>query len=172
MLPLDTFKPAVRRRVTWAADRLASLGYPHFAYRRQSGKLSNPSEVLLLTLAMEPADPRLTEAMPWLLLNFDGFNQEQLVTAARELNIQNRLGFIVSIAKTVAESSPALSHRVQELMALESALEPYRLAREDDFGQSFRSERLRSWIMRSRSKAAAHWNLVSDLSPEHLPYVN
>ena len=117
-------------------------------------------------------EPRLAEAMPWLLLSFSAFDREALVRAARELNVQNRLGFLVALARAVAERSPEHAHRLPELRQLESELEPYRLAREDDLGQGLGSERLRQWVRRHRTDAATHWNLLTDFSVEHVPYVS
>ena len=177
-MPPTTLPFKVKRRLsqrngnTWVATRLASLGYPGYAYLKRATAPNNPAEVLLRALAMNPLEQRLTEAMPWFLLRFSGFDQERLVKAARELNVQNRLGFVVSLAKAVAKSNPGYADRVPELARLESALEPYRLAREDDLGQTIRSQRLRAWVRKNRSEAAVHWNVLTDLSSEHLAYGN
>ena len=171
--PLNLSRVTVRRNpAEWIVDRLASLGYPGYAYRGRSESLTNPAEVLLRALATEPLDPRVAEAMPWLLLRFRGFERERLVRAARDLNVQNRLGFVVALARAVAENNPEYAGRASELDELESALEPYRLAREDDLGQRFRSGRLRAWVRENRWAGAAHWNLLTDLAPRHLPYAS
>jgi len=152
------------------AKNLAALGYPGFVYLGQSRTLVNPAEVLLRTLAVERVDPRLLEALPWLLLCFGDVDCERTVMLARSLNIQNRLGFVVALAKEVAEGNPTYSGRLSELNELLSALEPFRLAREDDLGTQFKSERLRKWVRKNRSEAAQHWNLLTDLGPRHLAY--
>jgi transcriptional regulator with XRE-family HTH domain len=154
------------------AKNLATLGYPGFAYLGHSRTLANPAEVLLRTLAAERVDPRLMEATPWLLLCFSDFDRDRTVMLARSYNIQNRLGFVVALAKSVAESNPAYSGRLFELNEFSSALEPFRLAREDDLGRQFKSERLRRWVKENRSEAAEHWNLLTDLAPQHLAYSN
>jgi transcriptional regulator with XRE-family HTH domain len=154
------------------AKNLAALGYPGFAYLGHSRTLVNPAEVLLRTLAVERVDPRLIEATPWLLLCFSDFDCDRTVVLARTYNIQNRLGFVVALAISVAESNPAYSGRLSELNELSSALEPFRLAREDDFGGQFKTERLRRWVRENRSEAAEHWNLLTDLGPQHLAYSN
>jgi len=154
------------------AKNLATLGYPGFAYLGQSRTVVNPAEVLLRTLAADRVDPRLIEATPWLLLCFSDFDCDRTVMLARSYNIQNRLGFVVALAKSVAESDPAYSARLSELNALSSALEPFRLAREDDLGGQFKTERLRRWVRDNRSEAAEHWNLLTDLRPQHLAYPN
>src|SRR5262249_9134058 len=47
---------------------LARLGYPGLVYRRKPGPRRNPVEVLFMGLSAESLDPRLAEALPWLLL--------------------------------------------------------------------------------------------------------
>jgi hypothetical protein len=114
---------------------------------------------------------RLTEALPWLLLRFPGFDVDALATAARLKNLQNRLGFVVGLAREVAEVEPRWSHRIDELRGLEQLLEPSRLAREELFAGVANSDRMRDWLRRNRSALAEHWNLLTDLKKEHLPYV-
>ena len=166
------FEPGRRRRDDWPVTSLATLGYPGFEYLGARHTPANPAEVLLQTLATERVDPRLAEAMPWLLLRFSDFDRDRTVTLARDRNIQNRLGFVVALAKTLAERDPAYAGRLPELNEFLSALEPVRLAREDDLGQRLKSERLRKWIKQNRSEAARHWNLLTDLKAEHLSYAN
>ncbi len=155
----------------WVEQALARLEYPGFAYRRKPGAKRNPTELLLRALAYDNLDPRLTEALPWLLLRFEGFDFETLAGLAKLRARQNRLGFTVSLARQVAEHNPRWSSRVQELRYLEEFLEPFRLAREDTYGRVETSERMREWLRRQRSKAAEHWNLLTDLRMEQLPYV-
>ena len=149
---------------------LARLGYPGLAYRRTRGKLRNPGDLLVLALAQDDLDPRLAEALPWLLLSFEGFNSDELHELARSLDLQNRLGFTVSLARGVAERDPTLVGRMEELRKLEQRLERSRLAREDTYAQESLSERMRQWLRGSRSPEAMHWNLLTDLKLEHLPY--
>jgi transcriptional regulator with XRE-family HTH domain len=173
VLPLNPARRPLRcNPPDWVVDRLASLGYPGYSYRKRSKNLTNPAEVLLRALMLDPLEPRVVEALPWLLLHFQDFNHEQLVSEARELNVQNRLGFMVALAKAVAERNPEYSPRLSELNQLGSALEPYRLAREDGLDQRCKTERLRAWVRDNRSEAAAHWNLLTDLAPRHLPYAS
>jgi len=149
---------------------LARLGYPGLAYRKKPGRSRNPGELLLMALAVDDLDARLAEALPWLLLKFDGYDTEDLVARAKGGDLQNRLGFSVSLARRVAESNPMYRHRRDELEQLERALERSRLAREDTFGRKETSDRMRVWLRENRSPDAEHWNLMSDLRPEHLPY--
>jgi transcriptional regulator with XRE-family HTH domain len=154
------------------ARSLATLGYPGFAYLGSSDPPRNPAEVLLRTLAAQRMNVRVFEAMPWLLLHFADFDRKETLELAHLNSLQNRFGFVVSLARDVARHKPRLSHRLPELDRLFSSLEPLRLAREDDLGQAFRSERLRDWVRRNRTKAAVYWNLLTDLGTEHLAYAN
>jgi len=123
-----------------------------------------------MALSVDDLDPRLTEALPWLLLKFDGYNSEELVARTKSLDLQNRLGFTVALARRVAERNPVFRNRLEELQRLEQSLERSRLAREDTYGRMEMSERMRAWLREHRSQEAEHWNLLSDLKPEHLPY--
>jgi transcriptional regulator with XRE-family HTH domain len=149
---------------------LARLGYPGLAYRKKPGAHRNPVELLLMALSVDDLDPRLTEALPWLLLRFDGYDNEQLVARAKSLDLQNRLGFTVALARRVAGRNPVFRNRLEELRRLEERLERSRLAREDTYGRKEASERMRAWLRKNRSPEAEHWNLLSDLKAEHLPY--
>lgn len=149
---------------------LAKLGYPGLAYRSKPGARRNPSELLLMGLLVDNLDPRLAEALPWLLLRFEGFGGEELVARAKSLDLQNRLGFTVSLARRVAQRNSMYRNREGELQLLEQALERSRLAREDTYGRGEGSERMREWLRKNRSPEAEHWNLLTDLKLEHLPY--
>lgn len=170
-LPLSA--PAVVDRATLDTELeqgLARLGYPGLEYRRKPGKRRNPGELLLMALAADEVDPRLVEGLPWLLLRFDGYNTEEMVTRAKSMDLQNRFGFAVSLARRVAEHNPLFQNRLDDLEKLEQALERSRLAREDTYGKREMSARMREWLKANRSPEAEHWNLLTDLKPEHLPY--
>jgi hypothetical protein len=170
VLPLPK-SPTDKAAESWVEHALTRLGYPGFAYRRKPGPKRNPTEVLLRALARDELDPRLVEALPWLLLRFEGFDREALVLPAKLRDLQNRLGFTVALAREVAERDPRWRHRAGELCGLEEFLEPSRLAREDTYGGMVGSRRMRNWLRSHRSKAAEHWNILTDLKTEHLPYV-
>jgi len=154
----------------WVEIALARLGYPGMAYRKKPGPKTNPAEILLKALACEKLDPRLIEALPWLLLQFDGSAFDAIVEPAKLQDLQNRFGFVVSLAREIADHDPRWLHRAGKLRQLEETLEPSRLAREDGYGAVADSERLQEWLRDNRSKAAQHWNLLTDLKREHLPY--
>jgi transcriptional regulator with XRE-family HTH domain len=167
---MPTQVPRGRPTNDWFVSQLARLDYPGYAYRSRPGVVRHPAEVLLAALACNELEPRLVEALPWLLLHFEGFDLDRLVADAKAQDLQNRLGFTVTLARQVAERSPAFGGRLPELLRLETALEPSRLAREEPFGQGRPNARLRAWLKRARSEAARHWNLLTDLKSEHLSY--
>lgn len=154
----------------WVEAQLARLGYPGYAYRKSPGAVHHPEEVLLAGLSLDELDPRLAEALPWLLLRYEGVDERRLADQAKLRNLQNRLGFVVALARQAAERNPGFRSRVEELTRFEEALEPSRLAREETLGQPHASARLRAWLREERSDTARHWNLLSDLKVEHLPY--
>lgn len=154
----------------WVADGLARLGYPGFAYLSKPGVKRNPVELLLRALALDDLDPRLAEALSWLLLQFDELDLKTLVAEAKVRELQNRLGFTVSLARMVADHNPAYRHRSRRLQQLEEMVEPSRLAREGTYGRKETSARMRVWLRTNRSEEAKHWNLLTDLKMEHLPY--
>ena len=92
-----------------------------------------------------------------------------LVVEAKKFDLQNRLGFVVNLARQLSEKG-AEAQRTQALESLESLLERSRLAREDYFYRPPRNDRERKWLTQNRPNAARHWNLLSDLRPEHLQY--
>jgi transcriptional regulator with XRE-family HTH domain len=149
---------------------LARLGYPGLAYRKKPGKLQNPAEVLLMALSLDELDPRLAEALPWLLVRFEGVNFRDLVEQAKVKDLQNRLGFTVSLAEQVAERNPVFTQNSSELYVAKQMLEKSRLVREDTFGRKETSDRMRAWLHEHRSPEAKYWNLLTDFSVEHLPY--
>src|SRR5688572_3014044 len=93
---------------------LARLGYPGLAYRRRPGTRRNPVDLLLMALSVDDLDARLAEALPWLLLRFEGYDTEHLVAQAKSLDLQNRLGFTVALACRVAERNPLFRDRLDE----------------------------------------------------------
>jgi transcriptional regulator with XRE-family HTH domain len=171
VLPVDT-APAAKRAPTneWLEAQLARLGYPGYAYRPRRGAVHHPMGVLLAGLSLNELDPRLAEALPWLLIRYEGFDEPRLAADAKVKDLQNRLGFVVALARQAAERNPDFRSRVADLTRFEEALEPSRLAREEVFGQPRASGRLRAWLLKERSDTARHWNLLSDLKVEHLPY--
>jgi hypothetical protein len=168
----DAADVGVRITDHWVAEGLSRLGYPGFAYRRKPGAKKNPAELLLRALSLDDLDPRLVEALPWLLLRFEDLDYETLAVWAKMRDLQNRLGFTVSLARMVAEHNPSYRSRLDQLRRFEELLEPSRLAREGTYGRKETSTRMRKWLRTNRLPVAGHWNLLTDLKVEHLPYAD
>lgn len=155
------------------AANLADLGYPGFAYlRSRRRRLRNPGELLLSALAAATLEARLVEALPWLVLRHaDQIDPDWLVGQARLANLQNRLGFVVALARGAVAPGQAAPVRDAALAVLEAEMERSRLAAEDTFCQSGLPEHRRRWLLRHRWRGAAHWNLLTDWRPERLRHV-
>jgi len=149
---------------------LARLGYPGFSYVRAHARKKHPFEVLLTALAQKTLDARVAEALPWVALKY-AQPESWLVDTARKFNLQNRLGFIVSLARRAAETKKDHG-RSEELRKLESLLDESRLAKEDAFYRPPRTESEREWLLKNRTEDAVHWNMLSDMRPEHFQYAD
>jgi transcriptional regulator with XRE-family HTH domain len=152
------------------AKELAALGYPGFAYLK-SGRKRNPVDVLLTALAKVDLDPRVTEALPWLVLHYPDMDREWLVMQARVSNLSNRLGFVVDMARQLADnaerSDSLTSHLLNELA---NELRASRLDVEGTLCQDSLSEAERRWLRQNRPEQARYWHLLTNLLPEHIQY--
>lgn len=163
----DRAQPKKERVLT---SELAALGYPGFSYLK-SNKKRNPAEVLLSALCVKNLESRVTEALPWLLLEYPDLEWEWLVKEAKVHDLQNRLGFLVNVARRVAEklqrNNLAVALREKELL-----LERSRLVWEDTLCRESLSQAEKRWLEAHRPEDAKHWGLLTDLSPEHLKYAS
>jgi transcriptional regulator with XRE-family HTH domain len=155
------------------ARELAALGYPGFAYMKGVWR-RNPAEVLLSALAKTDLEPRLVEALPWLLLKYPEVGGPSLVTSARAENLTNKLGYVTWLARQVAERVDASDNtsRVHTLRKLEQALSESRLVAEGTLGQDSLSSKEKEWLRQTRPREAAYWNLLTKWRPEHLSYAS
>ena len=170
VLPVETdFSPLASWDAQTLAEELAALGYPGFSYIR-SRRRRNPAEVLLAALSQRDLESRLAESLPWVLLHYPELDQDWLVEQARLHNLQNRLGFVVTLAREVARRQARQDKRLKALAELESALEESRLAREGTFCRESLSEAERRWLGEVRPPEAQHWNLLTDWRPETVRY--
>ncbi|MCL4524121.1 MAG: helix-turn-helix transcriptional regulator [Acidobacteria bacterium] len=163
--------PPARTDPQVLAEELAALGYPGFAYLQGRRGRKNPAELLLAALAQENLEARQAEALPWLMLKFWDSDNEWLVRNAKLRDLQNRLGFVVTLSRQVAEREGTTGPKVQALQNLEAALALSKLAREDTFCQAWLSNRLREWERQNRSDEAVRWNLLTSWKAEDLRYV-
>ena len=155
---------------TLARD-LAGLGYPGLAYlRSRSWTPKNPGDVLLTALAQDDLEPRLVEALPWVALRYCTLDWSSVVPTAKMHDLQNRLGFVVGLARRLAERSGD-DRKTRALADLESQLDRSRLAREDTLCRASLPEAERRWLAEHRPDAARHWNFLTDWTADALRYV-
>jgi hypothetical protein len=131
---------------------------------RQTRKL-NPAELLVRTLSAQNVEARLVEALPWLLLNYPNVDWAWLLSAAKQNDLQNRLGFVVTVARRLAETRGRTS-AAEVLRHWESVLEHSRLQKEEAFSGDALTEAERKWLRNHRSEEAAQWNLLTNISAE------
>ena len=152
------------------AAEIAALGYPKLAHLNKNGRKKNPAEVLLTALGAKNLDARLRESLPWIVFNFSELDWPQIIKLAKINDLQNRLGFIVSLARGLAEKTGD-KEKVKLFRLLEEKLSLSRLYREDTLCSSSMTSAERKWLEANRSPEARFWRLQTDLEPEHLDYV-
>ena len=121
--------------------------------------------------ALRSADleTRLVEALPWVAWKYSDLDWNWLSQRLKVNDQQNRLGFVVALAKQVA-SDQRDRDAAAKLAAVEARLERARLVREDTLCRETMTDAERRWLASARSAVAAHWNVLSDLRAETLPY--
>jgi transcriptional regulator with XRE-family HTH domain len=150
------------------ARLLAGLGYPGFAHLRS--RKANPAAVVLEAILQKDLEVRLTEALPWVLLTYSELDWFWLVRRAKLRDVQNRLGFLVALAKDLAATGPQFLAALGPLSAAEEQLERARLAREDTLCRDSMPVAERRWLEATRSPLARHWNLLTGLTVAQLSY--
>jgi hypothetical protein len=146
-----------------------ALGYPGFSHVRAGAK-RNPAETLLLALARNDLDPRLTEALPWILLSYPEMDWRWIVSQAKLRDLQNRLGFVTNLALRLAEAQERYAEIVPILARREADLELARLQREGTLCRDSMTAPERDWLRRNRPPEAARWNLLAGITPRQLRY--
>jgi transcriptional regulator with XRE-family HTH domain len=165
-LPLPVDPPALPSPSDALRNELGALGYPGFSYLRRKPH-RNPAEVLFTALNEPDLDMRVVEGLPWLAFAYVDMDWEWLVRNAKLHDRQNRLGFAVTLAQEFAARA-ADTERATKLQAHLPTLEYSLLAREDTFCHDSLTETERKWLRQNRPPAAQRWNLLTDLTVEHL----
>jgi hypothetical protein len=146
------------------------LGYPGFSHLKARRK-KNPAEVLLSALSAQDLNSRLTEALPWVMLKYSDLDWNSLIREVKVRDLQNRLGFVTSVARAVAERQGD-QVKAELLRSKEAALARSRLLMEDTLCRDSLTKTERQWLNTARSKDAKYWRLLTDLRPEHLSYAS
>jgi hypothetical protein len=129
----------------------------------------NPAEILLTALSAEDLESRLVEALPWLAAKYADLDWKETIKIAKINDLQNRLGFVVNVARRLTERL-GNTEKANALRRAEEMLAFSRLYREDTLCRASMTEAERKWLKANRSAEAKFWRLLTDLSPEHLDY--
>ena len=107
--------------------------------------------------------------MPWVLEQYPLLDWDWLMDQVRRRNVQNRLGFLVTVARTLAERR---TNKVaaDRLSRVEEALEQSRLVAETTLGREEMPTAERAWLREHRSPEARHWNVLAGLKLQDLSY--
>jgi len=167
-LPLPS-SPTKEVDASRLAHQLANLGYPGFAHLRSGKYKANPAMVVLDALLQKNLETRIAEALPWVVATYSNLRWDWLVQQAKLNDIQNRLGFVVDLAKQVTEKSQRQSEFAQ-LSEVSRLLKRSLLAHEDTLCRESMSEVERDWLAENRSPYAKRWNLLTGLVIEQLFY--
>lgn len=152
------------------AGALGALGYEPFGYLRRGRRL-NPAEVLLAVLRMDDVDARVVEALPWLVVRYADLNWDLVVRCVKQDDGQNRLGFLLTLGKGLAESV----HNAKATTVLGEwarKLEKSRLQEDDSFSRRALTNAEVNWLRLHRSPEAKRWNVLSTLSVETLSHAS
>lgn len=152
-----------------ASGALAAVGYPGFA-RERARRVLNPADLLLRVLRAPDVDARVVEALPWLLRRYPDLDWRWVVREAKVDDLQNRLGFLLDVARELAERQGD-SEAAAKLGEQARRLDGSRLLREDAFRASM-TDAERRWLRECRSPLAAHWNVLSTVDAAELAHVD
>ena len=170
-LPLPEPERAGQVGADTLQSSLAALGYPKFAHVSAEDQ-HNPVAVIFLALVQGDLDTRLVEALPWVLCRYAvAMDWRWLLDQVKLRNAQNRLGYLVYLAKVLSKSVADGEKRIEVLSHWELELEEARLVREDTLCRGSMPPAERAWLRKHRPSVARHWNLLTSLTPEQLPYV-
>lgn len=149
---------------------LAALGYPKFAHV-PSAQSFNPAGVVLKAIVQDNLDTRLVEALPWVLSTYVDLNWQWLRDQAKLRDVQNRLGYVVHLARAVAKARGGDGTGAERtLAAWEREIQQSRLAGESTLCRESMPQAERAWLSSNRPEEARYWNLLTSLSPDQLSY--
>ena len=152
------------------ANALGALGYPGFTHFTR-GRRVNPAQLVFTALRTPDLEPRLSEALPWVVWRYPDLNRKWLIARVKLHDLQNRLGFVVALAREVAEQARD-STTAATLAVVERQLEHSRLVREDTLCRDSMTQAERRGLRERRPDLAQHWNLLTSLVPGHLSYAS
>jgi transcriptional regulator with XRE-family HTH domain len=152
------------------AQELSNLGYPGFAHFQSGEPKWNPAQLLVKALSEHDLDRRVVEALPWLVLHYSEMNWDWVRREAKLLDLQNRLGFTLALARKLAVKKQQLDV-ANRLEQQEKALGGSLLVKEDTYCYDGMTQSERRWLQTRRSPDATTWHVLSDLEPAYLTHV-
>jgi hypothetical protein len=147
------------------ASALARLGYEGFEHLSKRAKAYNPAYLVVGTLVHPDLEVRIVEALPWILSTFHDLDWIWLIAQCRLLNIQNRLGYLVVLARQLGNSTADV-----DLKNALFNLEESRLVAEGTLCRESMPTAERDWVRRHRSSEASHWSMLTTLTADQLSY--
>ena len=124
---------------------------------------------MVAALAHDDLESRMVEALPWLAHRYWSLDWDWVVREAKLHDLQNRLGFVVSLARGLAERARD-ERAAASLGIVERRLERSRLVREDTLCRASMPAAERRWLADHRPDEARHWNLLTDWTVDALRY--
>jgi hypothetical protein len=106
--------------------------------------------------------------MPWVLARYPNLDWDWLVDQSKRQNAQNRLGFLVSLARQLPELGALDPNGLENLREAEQRLESAKLVAESTFGRHPVSDRERAWMRENRPELARRWKVLSTLTVEQV----
>ena len=168
-LPMPHEPQPQTRSTDWFVRALAALGYPGYGHVRATRPV-NPARMVLEALSQDNLDARVAAALPWVFLKYSDLDWKWLLAHAKLRNLQNRLGFLVALARDVAAGQPRWVQASARLAAVERELERARLVSESTLCREGMPAAERQWLLEQRSSQGRHWNVLTSLASEHLRY--
>lgn len=152
------------------AQELSNFGYRGFAHFRSGEPNWNPAQLLVKALSEHNLDRRVAEALPWLVMRYSELDWVWVRSQAKLLDLQNRLGFTLALAKKLAGQKQQLEV-ADRLGEQERVLSKSLLAKEDTYCYDGMTQSERKWLQTNRSSDATTWHVLSDLDPVYLTHV-
>ena len=149
---------------------LGRLGFPGFVHVAAREPLANPATVVFRAVTLDAVPARVVEALPWVLTRFVDMDWNWLVDQVKLANCQNRLGYLVLLARQFAARS-ADGDAGSRLEAVERQLSEARLLKADAFRRDL-TETERTYLTEHRPEEAAYWNLLTRVRVEDLRYAD
>jgi hypothetical protein len=130
----------------------------------------NPAELLVAALTKNELESRVAEGLAWLAYAFTDMNWDWVAREAKVNDVTNRLGFVVTLARKLAEKK-ANDSATETLRVVETRLKRSTLAQEETLCHEQMTQTERKWLEDNRPPEARQWHVLSDLLPEHLEHV-